>query len=1088
MLGAELAEFHGCNEAAFRVGTRMMLMLRRHLLCCSVLLAVMIPPAQSAFAQQEPSLTCVISVNAETGSVGHLHDFQDRGVLIGGSKGLFLARGSNGAVTVSDIHSEDADVVHGLHDSPGGGVLVAAHDGLFLAREANGTVVAVLAAKLEETGPVFDMRDSPHGGVLIGAFKGLFLAREVNGVLTVEPAGHADTGSVSELNDYPGGGVLIRAEKGLFLAREANGTLTVEPAGHADTGVVYGLHKFQGGKVLIGAERGLFLARESNGVLTVEPVWDAGKVRHLHEFPSGQVLIGSDQGLFLARQANDSITVETAAKLEATGAIHDLHAFSGGGVLVAAGEGLFLAREANGALSIEPAGPPSTRPPPHGPQNPVYRLHEIPGRGILVAAGEGLFLAPQANGTVTVEPAANVEATGAIHDLHAFPGGGVLVAAGEGLFLAREVNNTVTLAPAAMRASMHASTINSLRQVPGGGVLISADNRLLVGVPTSLSDAVVHIQNKKNLDEGPIDRDVTIDFLMVHDCADIADGLNLKVLVTAPNAEPISSVRQFVSFAQSRAAEITLPNLRIDKAGQWSFQLIAWVNNSMRLVGGPQTLTFVSGPWWERWWKIIAKAFVVALALLNVALLALARRSTLAWRMATDDGWGTWVLRFATLVMSYVPQAQLWIIDLYYQRIRKRIGAPRPFLPLPLSTKDDSPQTSTEVLAPPWSGRRFWVQGGSGMGKTALFINITQAHFREHDNAFAAYSKWGCILVAFAARDFASSGDDKDDPAWVVEAVRASLASEGLKFANSALLSRFLESGTLGVAIDGLNEVDRTRAVAAFTRTYKDAPVLVTSQQPGGDRFTTWRLPPDIREFASDLLRLYLTATDAEVVMKRIATSGLKDAIRSGYDVRLIIDLVRSDPHNAELPADRMGLYAAVIKAGWLDVPEELRQEQLSLTEAAAWRMVSERKPNEDMRRLKPDVDLPTTLLVALADAPENDKRPVRLIRRVGAGAFEFVHDQMHAYLAARWFAQDGFSLSELEKMVAGSTIWIQNADARRTLWGFAASLLDDKRLTGLWIRVEDKEDWDILRRALKAEAERRRLLPPDASSTRTRT
>ena len=1021
-------------------------MLRRHLLCCSVLLAVMIPPAQSAFAQQEPSLTCVISVNAETGSVGHLHDFQDRGVLIGGSKGLFLARGSNGAVTVSDIHSEDADVVHGLHDSPGGGVLVAAHDGLFLAREANGTVVAVLAAKLEETGPVFDMRDSPHGGVLIGAFKGLFLAREVNGVLTVEPAGHADTGSVSELNDYPGGGVLIRAEKGLFLAREANGTLTVEP------------------------------------------VWDAGKVRHLHEFPSGQVLIGSDQGLFLARQANDSITVETAAKLEATGAIHDLHAFSGGGVLVAAGEGLFLAREANGALSIEPAGPPSTRPPPHGPQNPVYRLHEIPGRGILVAAGEGLFLAPQANGTVTVEPAANVEATGAIHDLHAFPGGGVLVAAGEGLFLAREVNNTVTLAPAAMRASMHASTINSLRQVPGGGVLISADNRLLVGVPTSLSDAVVHIQNKKNLDEGPIDRDVTIDFLMVHDCADIADGLNLKVLVTAPNAEPISSVRQFVSFAQSRAAEITLPNLRIDKAGQWSFQLIAWVNNSMRLVGGPQTLTFVSGPWWERWWKIIAKAFVVALALLNVALLALARRSTLAWRMATDDGWGTWVLRFATLVMSYVPQAQLWIIDLYYQRIRKRIGAPRPFLPLPLSTKDDSPQTSTEVLAPPWSGRRFWVQGGSGMGKTALFINITQAHFREHDNAFAAYSKWGCILVAFAARDFASSGDDKDDPAWVVEAVRASLASEGLKFANSALLSRFLESGTLGVAIDGLNEVDRTRAVAAFTRTYKDAPVLVTSQQPGGDRFTTWRLPPDIREFASDLLRLYLTATDAEVVMKRIATSGLKDAIRSGYDVRLIIDLVRSDPHNAELPADRMGLYAAVIKAGWLDVPEELRQEQLSLTEAAAWRMVSERKPNEDMRRLKPDVDLPTTLLVALADAPENDKRPVRLIRRVGAGAFEFVHDQMHAYLAARWFAQDGFSLSELEKMVAGSTIWIQNADARRTLWGFAASLLDDKRLTGLWIRVEDKEDWDILRRALKAEAERRRLLPPDASSTRTRT
>jgi len=171
-----------------------------------------------------------------------------------------------------------------------------------------------------------------------------------------------------------------------------------------------------------------------------------------------------------------------------------------------------------------------------------------------------------------------------------------------------------------------------------------------------------------------------------------------------------------------------------------------------------------------------------------------------------------------------------------------------------------------------------------------------------------------------------------------------------------------------------------------------------------------------------------------------------------------------------------MGLYAAVIKGGWPDVSPEARQEQQSLTAAAAWRMVSERKPNEDMRRLRPDVDLSANLLIALADAPERDKRPVRLIRRVGGGTFEFVHDQMHAYLAARWFAQDGFSAAELEKMVAGSTIWTQTADARRTLWGFATALLDDERLIALWARIVDKEEWDVLRRALKAEAEQRQL------------
>jgi hypothetical protein len=253
--------------------------------------------------------------------------------------------------------------------------------------------------------------------------------------------------------------------------------------------------------------------------------------------------------------------------------------------------------------------------------------------------------------------------------------------------------------------------------------------------------------------------------------------------------------------------------------------------------------------------------------------------------------------------------------------------------------------------------------------------------------------------------------------------------------------------------------------------------MLVTSQQAGGGGFATFRLPTDIRDFTSDLLRQYLKPEQAKVVDRRITESGLKDAIHSGYDVMLIVDLVRTDPEGVELPTDRMGLYAAVIKAGWPDAPEDLRKEQQSQIAAAAWRMVSERKPNEDMRRLKPDVDLPADLLIGLADAFEKEGKPVRLVRRVGDGAFEFVHDQMHAFLAARWFAQDGFSIKELEKMVAESTIWTQTPDARRTLWGFAAGLLDNERLNALMARVEDNEDWDSLRRSLKAEAERHGLL-----------
>lgn len=87
----------------------------------------------------------------------------------------------------------------------------------------------------------------------------------------------------------------------------------------------------------------------------------------------------------------------------------------------------------------------------------------------------------------------------------------------------------------------------------------------------------------------------------------------------------------------------------------------------------------------------------------------------------------------------------------------------------------------------------------------------------------------------------------------------------------------------------------------------------------------------------------------------------------------------------------------------------------------------------------------------------------------MAGGNFEFVHDQMHAYLAARWSSQDGFSVAELEKMLEASTIWTQTLEARH-----AVALLDNERLIALWTRIEDKEAWDTLRRALKAEAERR--------------
>jgi len=470
------------------------------------------------------------------------------------------------------------------------------------------------------------------------------------------------------------------------------------------------------------------------------------------------------------------------------------------------------------------------------------------------------------------------------------------------------------------------------------------------------------------------------------------------------------------------------------------------------------------------------------LFVINVALLFAARRSTWAWRIATDNGLATTPLRISMFVMSHARSAQLWILDLYFQRRKLATGFPPPFLRLPLKYGESVSESSDRVVSPPWNKKRLWIQGNSGMGKTALFRHITAAHFRESVTSFDAFKTWGAVVIAFSARDFAGVGDDEFDPTWVVDAVRVTLTARGLGFENDGLLRKILASGTIAVAIDGLHEANRAKAVEAFTRNFPDVAMLVTSQDPGGDQFTTWRLPSDMRAFTDDLIRKYLEKSAADIVIERIKSSGLKDSIRSGYDARLIIDLVRGDPAGALMPSDLMGLYSAVVRAAWPMASEEVMREQQERTAAAAWRMVSERKPNEDKRRLKPEIDLDARLLGLLAAAAERDGKPVRLIRQVGE-AFEFVHDQMHSYLAARWFTQVGFTVAKLEKMVAESSIWGDTKSAREMLWTFAAALLDDDRLVALWVRVDDQEEWGILRIALKREAERRGLRFPSAGA-----
>ena len=89
--------------------------LQRWPINSTLVLALMVAPAQMGLAQDVPGIACIVA-NADTGLVSDMRDFLDGGTLIGAEKGLFLARAVNGAVTVAPAGLADTGAVSDMRD------------------------------------------------------------------------------------------------------------------------------------------------------------------------------------------------------------------------------------------------------------------------------------------------------------------------------------------------------------------------------------------------------------------------------------------------------------------------------------------------------------------------------------------------------------------------------------------------------------------------------------------------------------------------------------------------------------------------------------------------------------------------------------------------------------------------------------------------------------------------------------------------------------------------------------------------------------------------------------------------------------
>jgi hypothetical protein len=962
------------------------------------------------------------------------------------------------APLATDPAARPEDNLGAVHEFPNHGVLIGTMNSLLIATARNGRVQLTKSVTYTPELPI-SMANVPGAGVLISTGNTVYLARNVAGTPTVTPIpAPLETRFSGEITTL---GALASTAEGWRLVRAVGGNVRFEAAkipwipGNIDPrhdphdiGRTYPL---PGVGMLAVGTMDVFTARTAHGEATFELVAQGNVNQNLRpyavaQFPGSGVLIGTRTGLMQLDIVGATVTPHTIGF--DLGDIHSLGILPGIGVLIHAEHGFFVSRVEHGNYA-PPEQPFAT------PGNDVNtQMVDLPGIGILLANRDGWFLPRYVDNTILTRHVPGPSYSGIIDTAIDLPGAGVVVGAGPSSM------GNVFLASTIPLASAHVSLLNV----------------------KSLEHAAPDPANPKNFI-----------FSIDHACVAALSFLDVRAEFTPPNQgnEP-SPPQQPVGIRLHAAdAEVIIP-YTIYGGGLWKVQLVSVQGDHTVPVGPEFSIKFPPATdarkWLDDWGWWVGKAIAFLLGALNLALFVAARWSPRAWRIATDDGLKlSAVLRIATFVLGYWQRAQIWVLDSYFRRrkpkpVRAPSAAPSPsaspaakYLSIALTGADSSLQPSDQVTAPPWNGRRLWIQGSSGMGKTALIQWLVNEHFSASATAFDAWARWGCIMVDFRARDFADGAAGEANSAWVFKAVKSTLSAQGLPFESDSLLRKFLASGTLLVVIDGIHEVGGAPSVEAFARDFDAAPMLVSSQDVGDPMFAHWRLPLDMSQYKDDLLRLSLGTPAAETVIARIKQSGLDAQIKSGYDVRLIADLARVDPAHGALPSNRIGLYAAVIAAGWPDGTPERIQEQQDQTAAAAWRMVSQRKPFEDSRRLTRG-DLSIDLLKRLADAPKNEGKSVRLLQALDGGKFEFVHDQMHAYLAARWFAQQGFSVRELEKMISESAIWSQSIQSRQTLWAFIAALLDDERLLALLTYVEDVAEWDVLRRQLKAEAQRRRI------------
>jgi hypothetical protein len=216
-------------------------------------------------------------------------------------------------------------------------------------------------------------------------------------------------------------------------------------------------------------------------------------------------------------------------------------------------------------------------------------------------------------------------------------------------------------------------------------------------------------------------------------------------------------------------------------------------------------------------------------------------------------------------------------------------------------------------------------------------------------------------------------------------------------------------------------------------------------------------LPPTIDKVLRALLEEFLGKDDGTRIYQYIMSSPLSKAIRSGYDVRLLADLIERGVDPDELPKDRVGLYELILDSVSLSDGQVYPEDRLCRAAWELWR--------EGERQLVPDEDLPRHLVEPLW------REETKVLRALDGEGFEFRHDQMRGYLAARWAVIH--TVAPIHLFEEDKAVWRLGRSDQEVVWGFAAAMMNyDQGLT-MWRWAMQAPERTLLQHAVQQQAKR---------------